>query len=252
MQVCRLFLMLLLLPIFLAKTAMSQVNVSVSGEQLDEGQSDCFPGLFYEKQYNSCVCQNATLFRYGIVCQGNQTQLFQLLLCISSDWKNPEQVTGGVCPYVISENFTLPQWKRSGPNDMNLLICHGLNRNQTLCGKCAVNYSLAINAYDFRCLPSSQCSIINILAYALSTSVPLTFFYMLIFIFQIKVAVSYMFPYVIFAQTVCVFILPLQGSMLIVFKNFKVVEILTKLLISSYSVMMKQLFNTFKGEKELR
>ena len=237
--------MLLLLSLFVAKTSTSQMNVSVSGEQLREGQSDCFPGLFYDEQCNSCLCLNATLFGYGILCQGNQTQQQQQLLCISSDWKNPEQVIGGLCPYVTPENFTIPQKKRNGQDEMNLLICHGLNRNQTLCGKCAVNYSLAINTYDFQCLPSSQCSTKSILTYALSTFVPLTFFYMLIFILQINVAVSYMFPYVIFAQTVCVFFLPLQGSMLTVFKNFKVVEILTKLLISSYSIWTLDVLTLF-------
>ena len=234
MKVSQLFSALFLTP-FLAKVAASHSSLPSSSQQWAENQDDCFPGLVYDQQCNTCSCVNATLFGYAIVCEGNQTRQWQMSFCISSDWKNPEQVIGGVCPYFPPEHFSLPQWKKSTPEDMNTLFCHGLNRNQTLCGKCAVNYSLAINSYDFQCLPSSECKIENILIFVLSTFGPLTAFYVLVFLLQVNVAASYTFTYVLFAQSVSLFLVPIQYRLLLAFKSLGIARLFTQLLISSYN-----------------
>ena len=248
MQVGQLFLAFSLTP-FLIQVTTSHLSLPSSSEQLHvvdlEGQDDCFPGLVYDQQCNTCSCVDATLFGYGIVCQGNQTRQWQTSFCISSDWKNPDQVVGGVCPYFPPEDFALPRWKKSTPEDMNSLFCDGLNRNRTLCGKCAVNYSLAINTYDFRCLPSSQCKSENILILILSTFGPLTAFYVLVFLLQVNVAASYMFSYVLYAQTVSLFSISIQNGLFLAFKSLGVAKILTQLLISSYNIWTLDILTIF-------
>ena len=229
----------------LAKVITSHSSPPSSSGPFAETQSDCFPGLVYDQRCNACSCVNATLFGEGILCQGNQTRPWPMSFCITSDWKNPDQVIGGVCPYFPQENFALPQWKQSTPEDMNNLYCYGLNRNQTLCGKCAVNYSLAINSYDFRCLPSSQCKSESILLFLLSTLGPLTAFYTLVFVLQLNVATSYMFTYVLFAQTVSLFVIPIQDRMFLAFKSFEIGKVLTQILISSYSIWTLDVLTIF-------
>ena len=230
-------------PLF-AHISASQAALSSSDEQLGNGQNDCFPGLVYDRQYNACLCMNATLFGQGIVCQTNQAKLRQMPFCITSDWKDTDQVLGGVCPYQPLKNVTIPEWKVP-QEGLNSLFCQPLNRNQTLCGKCAENYSLVINSYTFHCQPSIRCEDEGILILLLSAFGPLTIFYCLIFLLQVNVAVPYMFSYVLFAQTVSLCILHIQNGLLIAFNTIAIAETFTKILVSFNSVWILDVLTLF-------
>ena len=76
--------------------------LSWSGEpQLASGQNNCFPGLVYHQRYNACLCMNATLFGSAVICRTNEAKIEQAFSCITSDWKKPNQVVGGVCPPIF-------------------------------------------------------------------------------------------------------------------------------------------------------
>ena len=244
MQVFQPLIALVILAPFLFQATLNQITHSTSGDQLLQSQNVCFPGLFYSAQYNTCDCLNATRFGEGIVCQTNEGTLRELFFCVTSDSKNPEQVVGGTCPYQLRENLTLPTFKPS-QEEMNDMFCGQFNRNCTLCGKCAENYSLVINSYDYQCTPSSRCSSWNVVLYLISSLGPITAFYVLIFILQVNVAASYMFPFVLYAQTVTLYILHIQTGLLLAFKSLTVAEIFTKILISSYSIWILDVLTLF-------
>ena len=190
-----------------ARSLSQALALSLSGEQqLANGPKDCFPGLVYDQRYNACQCVNATLFGSAVMCQTNQAKVEQPSFCITSDWKNPNLVVGGVCPYLSPSKVAIQEWKLP-KEDVNSISCKPLNRNQTLCGKCAENYSLAINSYNFRCLSSRKCKTQNILVILLSIFGPLTVFYCVIFLLQVNMAVSYRFAFVLYAQTLSLYIL---------------------------------------------
>ena len=235
---------LLLTPLSIIASLSEAPMHSSSGEEFAKGQNDCFPGLVYHQQYNACLCVNAVLFGQGVMCQTNQAKVRQTYFCITSDWKNMDQVVGGVCPYLSPARASIPEWKVS-EEDMNSLSCKPLNRNQTLCGKCAENYSLVINSYTFQCLPSSKCKTQSIMVFLLSTFGLLTAFYCVIFLLQINVAVSYMFTYVLFAQTVSLCILHIQNGLLLAFKNFEIAGTFTKVLVSFNSVWVLDVLTLF-------
>ena len=235
----------LLLGLLLANASMSQgPMLSSSGEGLANSQNDCFPGLIYHPQHNTCICMSATLFGGGVMCQTNQAKVQKMSFCITSDWKNTNQVVGGVCPYILPETAIIPEWKLP-EEDMNSLSCKNLNRTQTLCGKCAENYSLVINSYTFQCLPSKMCKSREIAAFLLSTFGPLTIFYCIIFLLRVNVAASYMFPYVYFAQTVSLYIVHIQNGLLIAFKAVKIAETFTKILVSFNNLWILDVLTLF-------
>ena len=244
MQVKQLLFAFLVMAPLLVEGAFSQGAPSSSNQQLGNNQGDCFPGLVYDAAKNSCLCANATLFFQGFVCKEGQPQERVTSFCVTSDWENPEQVVGGVCPYALFRKVTLPQWKLS-QEDMNSLYCQNLHRTQTLCGRCAENYSLAINSYSFQCLPSKQCKTANILTIFLITFGPLTVFYCLIFLLQVNVASSYMFPYVLLAQTISLYILYIQSGLIAVLRGYSMAETPTKVLVSFYNIWNLDVLSLF-------
>ena len=238
------FMIQLLVPLII-QLAMGQGTLPSSGEPLDSTNEDCFPGLTYIAESDTCMCMNEMLFGEGIMCQTSPGKLSPFFFCITSDWEDPDQVVGGVCPYhPPKDQIVLPQLKPS-QEEMNSLFCQDSNRSQTLCGKCADNYGLSINTYDFECLPSSQCKTENILLYLLSTFGPLTVFYCLIFLLQVNIAASYLFPYVTFAQTVSLYIIYVQKGLLLAFNSYTMAETFNKILISLYSIWTLDVLTIF-------
>ena len=230
-----LLLALLIVAPLLLKGSCSPRQLSSSSEKLNKSQSDCFPGLVYDAAKNSCLCTVPSLFTQGFVCQENGPWEWQISLCVTNDWDNPEQVVGGICPYSAYRNTTLPEWKLS-PDGMNSLFCEPLNRTQTLCGRCAENYSLAINSYDFQCLPSKNCKAANVLTVLLTTFGPLSAFYCLIFLLQVNVSASYMFPYILLSQTLSLYVFHVESGLISVISSHSLAETLARLLISFYNV----------------
>ena len=207
---------------------------SPSGEEdFSNSQNDCFPGMFYNRQYNAYFCVNTSLFGKGVMCQTNEAIVRHMPFCITSDWKISNQVVEGVCRYQPPQKAVILGQKLSTREEMNSLSCKALNWNETLCGKCANNYSLVINSYTIHCELSTMCKSQNIKAFLLSTFGPLTLFYCVIFLFQVNVAVSYMFTYVLFAQSVSLCVLQIQNGLLIVLQEVELAEILTSVFLST-------------------
>ena len=179
----QIFAVLLLAPLLIIASLSEAPMHSSSSEEFAKGHNDCFPRLVYHKQYNACLCVNATLFGKGVMFQTNQEIVQSAYFCITSDWRKTDQVVGGVCLYLSSVSASIPEWKVSN-EDMNIISCQHLNRNQTLLGRCAENHSLFINSYTFQCLPSSMCKTQNIMVFLLSTFGTLTSSYCVIFLPQ--------------------------------------------------------------------
>ena len=104
------------------------------GEELAEGQNDCFPGLVYDQKYNAYLFVNATLLDEGIAFQTNKAKVEPIDVCITSDWKNTDQVVGGVCPYIPPKSASTPEWKVL-KEDMNSLSCQPIELKSNIVWK---------------------------------------------------------------------------------------------------------------------
>ncbi len=87
------------------------------------------------------------------------------------------------------------------PSSLDEAMCGLYNRIGPLCGACAKGMYMRAHSYDLSCRPC-RSGIINWIKYILVSYVPLTFFYLVVLLFDINIPSSNLQGYVLFCQII--------------------------------------------------
>ena len=116
----------------------------------------------------------------------------------------PEKYYSDALRNQSQDNFvTLP----NTTDELDAFFCGGGHRTDVLCGKCQVNYSVAINSPNYQCvLCNSTVSpakfVGYLIGYILLTFVPIALFIVVIIFFNINLATSALAGFVLYAQVI--------------------------------------------------
>ena len=183
--------------------------------ELVVGREECPPWFTLENTTGSlfpqCVC--STDNQPWIICD-QRLQKFYLNLgyCAFQDTTTNGTLVAG-CPYVfpkhliVDGHIPLP----SKVSELNNFTCGNLHRDLSfpLCGRCANGTGPAIYYFGSKCVP---CSAVNILYYLLLQYLPNTIMFLAIIVFRINVTAAPMVHYVIFCNTVVIYIKSFAGG----------------------------------------
>ena len=158
-----------------------------------------------------CVC--STTQQYKISCnQVKQESSLTLGYCAFQDTATNSTVVAP-CPYVFPKhlivNYHIPLPRKV--SELNSFMCGNLNREigTYLCGRCANGTGPAIYYFGSKCVP---CSAVNILYYLLLQYLPNTIMFLAIIVFRINITAAPMVHYVIFCNTVVIYIKSFAGG----------------------------------------
>ena len=159
---------------------------------------DCPPGMFLDSN-GTCVCRFG--FDSLLKCyQNNFTTQLQRGAWIGI---GESGALVGQCPYCAaigsSRYINLP----TDPKRLEAELCGKVHRTATLCGKCKPTYGPAINSIDFQCVKcGNDDARYRWVLYLLIQFLPITIFFLLVFIIDIGVTAGPANAYVFFAQMV--------------------------------------------------
>lgn len=151
------------------------------------------PSWFYHPQQNTseCVCGDRV---NGIVICDNVTQDVHIMktFCVTPNSDSDNTLVIGKCyasqlyplyPKLQTSYYKLPR------NESNLeyIMCSYVNRRGRLCGKCKNNSYPPAYSYDFKCVQCDSSTFSSVVQYIGIAYIPLTLFFVFIFIFRINV-----------------------------------------------------------------
>ena len=83
---------------------------------------------------------------------------------------------------------------------VNTKMCHSMNRNGSLCGKCMDDHYPLAYSFSLKCVLCPNWRM-NILWYIMAAYLPLTFFYFLVIFFRWNAVSTHLHPIVFFSQS---------------------------------------------------
>ena len=116
---------------------------------------------------NVCGHDSGKLYNGHVTCSDG-TVTVDTMFCLTHSCSNSSRykVVAGACPFArtTTSTYSLNLSSIDECRESNSQVfCKKFNRTNGLCGKCAKNYSLAVNSYSLDCLDvnSSGCSAYN-------------------------------------------------------------------------------------------
>ena len=174
------------------------IDPRVISAQINVKVLDCPPGMFLDSN-GTCVCRFG--FNSLLKCYQNNftTQLRR------GAWIGIGESGAlvGQCPYCAaigsSRYINLP----TNPQKLKAELCEKVHRTATLCGKCKPTYGPSINSIDFQCIKcGNDDARYGWVLYLLTQFLPITMFFLLVFVIDIGVTAGPANAYVFFAQMV--------------------------------------------------
>ena len=207
---CAVLFIVLLSLLFIGDTSAllgtATTDVEETTSTSDQSASNFTSCLQDGGHVDECICQEVKekkhdVFDRNVKCPKNEAILnFQYCLTYNEfKTDNASEVVVGRC--------LLPHFRELDNTTLDTLkegtLCSKLHRNGTLCGKCDTNYSLAINSFQFRCIPHEHCQDIHWFLYFVETLGPLTVFFCIILVFKLRgVSTGHANVFLLYAQTV--------------------------------------------------
>ena len=194
----------------------------------------CPQGLVYDNTSMSCTCGKG----YGglVECNaGDFRSYVSIGVCVS--YSPEESLIAVRCPFTVGYHQVTE--RRQLPIALNLSFCKELHREGRLCSKCVPNYGIAVFSSSFTCVPCKGYIYANWLKYFAVELIPLTAFFVVVFIFHIGVTTAAANAFVFFSQVVS---LPVQvltietGWSLALHADFTSAAALTDILIFPYAI----------------
>ena len=109
--------------------------------------------------------------------------------------KSTDILSSGLCPYhpdfngnisLNTHKITLELSSIQTLHDLNEAMCGHLNREGLLCGKCRLNYGIALYSKTFQCVPCHKNAVWMWVLYLMLEIVPLTGLYFAVVLFNIR------------------------------------------------------------------
>ena len=167
----------------------------------------CPPGFIFNNKTLKCKCAGS--YNNQVFCD-----LMNISASIArTSWIGPKQECNethtscellvGFSPYVmkasLKESIDLPPTVA----ELNEVLCGKTNRKGTLCGDCKKGYGVSVNTKNYECVKCSEKDQqINWLYYILSEFLPVTIFFILVFLFSMKITHGPLNSFVFFCQIV--------------------------------------------------
>ena len=169
--------------------------------ELDISILSCPPGFVYNHSSKQCNCHESKSFGEFVHCDSESFQSYIYEgACIShcSDRHcNTSSLIASWCPF--SSGYQKPGEKIS--LQLTKDFCMILKRNGTLCSKCIENYGIAAFHHTMECAPCKN-SYKNWLQYFALELIPLTVFFIIVFIFHVGVTRASANAFIFFSQVV--------------------------------------------------
>ncbi len=167
----------------------------------------CPPWSTWNSDSNHCVCAEQHL--NGVHCGKEITEVTKCY-CLTYSMER-EEYSLGRCIYSCGEgnssrgsgdNNDILYWKvDSDQTKLNEEMCGDLGRNGTLCGQCVSNRSVLAYSYDVSCVECPDGPK-NWWKFVLAAFLPLTVFYLFIFLCKVSITPAYIYSFVFYAQAV--------------------------------------------------
>ena len=149
------------------------------------------------------------------------------------------------CTHALSHKDDIYNPVPKDPSKLNEWMCKSLNMNGTMCGNCLPGYSRRVYSYDLSCHQCSSSRFQNIAKFLAASFGPLTLFYVLVVAFKISATSPKLSSYVIFSQWIAE---PLNVRVVLrAIQQYPSIDVLSRLLISSYGVWNLDFFRTLYG-----
>ena len=215
---------------------MSVVESSFTA-QIDTYQYFCGNNFSVEIFNGLVTCQ-----QYECTEKGNVT--VREGFCLNFDYRT-SNFEAGKC-FSTYRNNILPKHLKNVSTFNEDVMCVEQNRSGMLCGKCKENFSVSITSYQFRCMDSTKCHKYNWILFILANCIPVSILFLLVVMFDIKLISGYANGYIIFAQflSLQVNVIHISSGLGYIIKNRSTDWILTKLIVSFYSIWSLDLANT--------
>ena len=145
----------------------------------------------------------------GHVTCSNGTVTVDTMFCLTHSCSNSSRykVVAGACPFArtTTSTYSLNLSSIDECRESNSQVfCKKFNRTNGLCGKCAKNYSLAVNSYSLDCMDVhlNDCSAYKWLLLVIIYLAPVAIFFIVIIVFHISITSGYANAYILYAQLV--------------------------------------------------
>ena len=198
----------------------------------------CPPGLSLNHSDNtaeaSCVCIGDRIFDGRVICNGAtfSSRLQRGAWIGKFIHKGEEHIVAQDCPFCLSISnhryFDLP----AHVQDLDEYLCGKINRRGRLCGECKERYGPAVNTFDYTCV---KCDSKKWLLYLATEFFPITVFFVLVILFDIRATTAAANGFIFFAQVVPV-AFTLNGNGVIELHNVNSVEKLQDVYIILYDI----------------
>ena len=170
---------------FLTASLLAAVTSSLD-LQLPHPHPPCSPGFFPANSTAkaACVCNNGS-FDSMLICSANKTAY------ISSQKQWIGNVSGvivmGVADYIHRETDKQYLYLPTEWEELNEKICGSINRKGVLCGSCVEGYGPS-KAHMYKCVKCNEGSeVTNWLLYIALEYLPLTIFFVILLLFDVRV-----------------------------------------------------------------
>ena len=160
----------------------------------------CPPGFVLSS--TSCTCAG-TYSGYVFCNEETYTAEISRSAWIGSITDDATDLVVGLSPYVFSgysnERVQLP----SAVSEIDDLLCGSNKRKGVLCGECTNGYGVAVNTNSYECVRcTKQNGYVNWLLYILTEFIPVSIFFILIFLFSSVIALGPLNSFIFFAQII--------------------------------------------------
>ena len=132
--------------------------------------------------------------------------------CITSSETSANFAIAGFCPYFVSNvtwsnsfvinNYILPI--SLTVEELTSLTCGPYNREGDLCRKCKAGYGPAVYAFGLMCAECYYSPVVGWTVYLFCILFPITVFYILVIIFNIRATAPPFSAFVLMCQTFCI------------------------------------------------
>ena len=208
----------------------------------------CAPGFTFDNNAMGCYCYNTSAFNGYIQC--NQNSFQSTILHTAWVGKRPGEqfLVVGETPYsdrnTITQSTTL---YNDSEEYLNKIFCGYSYRNGTLCGSCQNGYGVEVTSYQYDCINCTGSQGINWVYYVIFTYLPITAFFIIVFLFSVTVTSGPLNAFVFFAQVIATTIavdadgmIPLQNV-----ASTKLYPVLTGFYVFLYSIWNMEFYTGF-------
>ena len=161
--------------------------------------------IVLENQCSQMLCSKSSSDCFGIDCFQNKPLLHYGYCATFSEDTKLLSLTS--CQYFEPNGYNITSFKQillpRNLSQLNDYMCGPLNRKGLVCSECADGFGPSVTSFGYRCVNCTQSKYwYGIPLFLFITFVPITVFYIIVLVFQIKILSAPMPCFIMYAQFV--------------------------------------------------